>query len=114
MKLHASVLSILVSIFRLGVLRLSAGTYEATSSTTANVVSHLKRFRPTSFQFDNVQEAFLLSLRGKRIANILRFLGRRESKLVRNNSKKLPKLFHYGFAEKILNKNVLNALLTDL
>ena len=39
------VLSILVSIFRLlGLLRLSAGTYEATSSTAANVVSHLERF----------------------------------------------------------------------
>ena len=102
MKLQASVLSILVSIFRLGLLRLSAGTYEATYSTAANVVSHLERFRPKSFQFGNVQKAFLflLSLRGKRIANILRFLGRRESKLVRKNSKKLPKLFHYGFAEK--------------
>ena len=53
-----------------------------------------------SFPFSYVQKAFLLSLRGKRIANILRFLGRRESKLVRKNSKKLPKLFHYGFEEK--------------
>ena len=35
--------SILVSIFRIGLLRLSAGTYEATSSTAANVVSHLER-----------------------------------------------------------------------
>ena len=35
MKLQASVLSILVSIFRLGLLRLSAGTYEATSYTAA-------------------------------------------------------------------------------
>ena len=53
MKLQASVLSILVSIFHLGLLRLSAGTttYEATSSMAANVVSHLERFRPTSFQF---------------------------------------------------------------
>ena len=102
MKLQASVLSILVSIFRLGLLRLSVGTgtYEATSSTAGNVVSHLERFCPTSFQFGNVQRAFLLSLRGKRIANILRFLGRRESKLVQKCSKKLPKLFHYGFAEK--------------
>ena len=37
MKLQALVLSILVSIFRLGLLRLSAGTYEATSSSAANV-----------------------------------------------------------------------------
>ena len=44
MKLQASVPSILVSIFRLGSLRLSAGTYEATSSSAANVVSHLERF----------------------------------------------------------------------
>ena len=36
--------SILVSIFRIGLLRLSAGTYEATSSTAANVVSHSERF----------------------------------------------------------------------
>ena len=49
MKLQASVLSILINIFRLGLLRLSAGTYEAISSTAANVVSHLERFRPTSF-----------------------------------------------------------------
>ena len=36
--------SIFVSIFRIGLLRLSTGTYEATSSTTANVDSHLERF----------------------------------------------------------------------
>ena len=100
MKLQVSVQSILVSIFCLGLLRLSADTYKANSSTAANVVSHLERFWPTSFQFGNVRKAFLFSLRGKIIANILRFLGRKESKLVRRNSKKLPKLFHYGFAEK--------------
>ena len=44
MKLQASVLSILVSIFRLRLLRLSGGTYEATSSTAANVVIYLERF----------------------------------------------------------------------
>ena len=82
MKLQASVQSILVSTFRLGLLRLSADTYKATSSTAVNVVSHLERFRPTSFQFGNVWKAFLPSLREKIIANILRFLGRRESKLV--------------------------------
>ena len=49
MKLQASVLSTLVSIFRLGLLRLSVGTYEATSSTAGNVVSHLERFCPMSF-----------------------------------------------------------------
>ena len=38
------IVSILVSIFRSGLLRLSAGTYEATSSTAASVVSHLERF----------------------------------------------------------------------
>ena len=104
MKLQASVQSILVSIYRLRLLRLSAGTYEATSSTVADVISHLERFWPTSFQFGNGQKAFLLSLRGKITANILRFLGRKESKLVRKNSKKLPKLFHYGFAEKIFKQ----------
>ena len=44
MKLQASVLRILVSIFRLDLLRLSTGTYEDTSSTAANVISHLERF----------------------------------------------------------------------
>ena len=44
MKLQTSVQSILVSVFRIGLLRLSAGTYEATSSTAANIVSHLERF----------------------------------------------------------------------
>ena len=44
MQLQASMQSISVSIFRLGLLRLSAGTYEATFSTAANLVSHLERF----------------------------------------------------------------------
>ena len=44
MQLQASMQSILVSIFRIGLLWLSAGTYEATSSTAANLVSHLERF----------------------------------------------------------------------
>ena len=44
MKLQASVLSILVRSFRLGLLQLSAGTYEGTSSTAANVVSYLEQF----------------------------------------------------------------------
>ena len=47
-------LSTLVSIFRLGLLRLSADTYEATSSTAANVVSYLKRFRPSLRPFSLV------------------------------------------------------------
>ena len=98
----------------MGLLRLSAGTYEATSSTAANVVSHLKRFGHTSVQFGNVGKAFFLSLRGKIIANILRSLGRRKSKLVRKNSKKVPKLFHYSFTAKFFKLNVLNALLGTL
>ena len=44
MRLQTLMRSILVNIFRIGLLRLSAGTYEATSSTAANVVSHLERF----------------------------------------------------------------------
>ena len=60
MKLQTSVQSILVSIFRFGLLQLSAGTYEATSSTTANVVSHLERFWSTSFQFDMFGKRFSL------------------------------------------------------
>ena len=44
MKLQDSAQSILVNIFRLGLLCLSAGTCEATSSTAANLVSYLERF----------------------------------------------------------------------
>ena len=44
MNLQTSVQSILVSTFRISLLRLSAGTYEATFSTAANVVSHFERF----------------------------------------------------------------------
>ena len=44
MRLQTLVQSFLVNIFRIGLLRLSTGTYEATSSTAANVVSHLERF----------------------------------------------------------------------
>ena len=45
MKLQTSEQSILVSIFCvLGLLWLSAGTYEATFSRAANVVSHLEQF----------------------------------------------------------------------
>ena len=44
MKLQTSLQSILVSIFPVGLLRLSAGTYKATSVTAANVISHLEQF----------------------------------------------------------------------
>ena len=44
LKLLTSVQSILATIFRVGLLRLSAGTYEATSSTAVNVVSHWEWF----------------------------------------------------------------------
>ena len=44
MQLQVSMQSILVSIFRLGLLRLAAGTYEAISSTAANLVSLRERF----------------------------------------------------------------------
>ena len=70
MQLQTSMQSILASIFRIGVLRVPAGTYKATYSTVVGVVSHLERFRPTSAQFGNARKAFLLSLRGKIIANI--------------------------------------------
>ena len=39
MQLQTSMQSILVSIFCLGLLRLSTGTYKATASTAANVVT---------------------------------------------------------------------------
>ena len=42
MKLQTSMQSILGSIFQIGLLQLSAGTYETTSFTAANVVSHLE------------------------------------------------------------------------
>ena len=44
MQLQASVQSILVSIFHLGLLWLSAGTYKVISSIAANLVSHWERF----------------------------------------------------------------------
>ena len=44
MKLQTSVQGILVSMFRIGMLWLSAGTYEAISLTAASVVSHWERF----------------------------------------------------------------------
>ena len=44
MQLQTLIQSNLVSNFRIGLLRLSAGTYEATSSRAANVVSHLEGF----------------------------------------------------------------------
>ena len=53
------------------------------------ILSHLKRFWRTSIWFGNVRKAFLPLLRGKRIAITL---SRTASKLVRKNSKKLPKL----------------------
>ena len=111
MQLQALMQSILVSIFCLGLLRLSEGIHEAISLTAANLVSHWERFWFTSVQFRNVRKAFLLTLRRKIIANILRFLGWRESKLVRRNSKKLPKLFYHGFTVKFIKQKRLNALL---
>ena len=47
-------------------------------------------------QFGIVRKAFLPRLRKKRIAIILRYLGRKELKLMRKNSKKLLKLFQRG------------------
>ena len=44
MQFQTSMHSILANIFRIGLLRLSAGTYEAIVSTAAAVVSHLKWF----------------------------------------------------------------------
>ena len=46
--IEVSMQSILASIFCKGLLRLSAGTNEATSLTAANLVNHLERFWPTS------------------------------------------------------------------
>ena len=44
MQLQTSMQSNLVGIFRKGLLRFLADTYEASFSTAANVVSHLERF----------------------------------------------------------------------
>ena len=44
MKLLTSRQWILVSIFRVGLLRFSAGIYEAASSTAVNVVNQLEQF----------------------------------------------------------------------
>ena len=43
-QLQASTQNISFKIFRIGLPRLSAGTYEATSSTAANLVSRLEQF----------------------------------------------------------------------
>ena len=109
MKLRTSVQSILVIIFCIGLLLLSAGTYEVTSSTFANVVSHLERFRPTSFQFGNFRKAFLLSLRGKIIANILQFLAEENQNWCEKIQKNFQSCFTIVLQKKFLNKNVLNA-----
>ena len=42
--MQVSMQSSVVSIFCICLLRLSAGTYEATSFTVANLVNHLERF----------------------------------------------------------------------
>ena len=44
MQLLTSMQSILVNIIRMGLLRLSIGSYEATALTAAAVDSHLERF----------------------------------------------------------------------
>ena len=44
MQLQTSKQRILAKIFRIGLIRLSASTYEAIASTAAAVVSHLERF----------------------------------------------------------------------
>ena len=44
MQLQTSMQNILAHIFRIGLLPLSAGTYKATVSTAAAVVSHLEQF----------------------------------------------------------------------
>ena len=67
MKLQAPVQSILVSIFRLGSLRLSACTYEATSSTAANVVGHLERFDRRPFSLVMFRKRFSLVLGEKEL-----------------------------------------------
>ena len=63
--------SILVNIFRTGVLHLSGGMYEATAATTAAVFSHSKQFLTTYVQFGIVWKAFLPRQSGKKIAIIL-------------------------------------------
>ena len=60
---------------------------------------------PLMVQFSNVRKAFLLRFRGKIIVIILSLLGRRQSKLVRKKSEKLPKLFHPWFHIEIFETN---------
>ena len=43
-SMQSILVSILVSIFRIGLLRSSTGTHKATALTAADVVSHLERF----------------------------------------------------------------------
>ena len=58
MKLQASVLNILVCIFRLGFLRFSASAYKATSCAAANVVSHWKDFDQRPFSLVMFRKRF--------------------------------------------------------
>ena len=99
-----------ILVFRIGLLQLSASTYKATSLTTANLVNHLERFWLTFVQFGNIRKAFLLSLKRKIIANILRFLGRRESKLVLKILKNCQSCFTMVSHQNFFNKNILIAL----
>ena len=94
MQLQTFIQSILVNIFPIGLLRLSASTYEATASTAAAVVSHLERFCHTSVRFGNIRKVFLPCLRGKRITIILHFLAEENQNCCKKiQKKKCPNCF---------------------
>ena len=71
-----------------------SSTYEGTALTAAAVTSYLEWFWRPSLRFGNVRKAFLPLLRGKRIAIILWFLGRRKSKLVQKIAQVVSPWFH--------------------
>ena len=76
MQLQTSMQIILVNIYRIGLLRLSAGAYAATASTAAAVVWNGLDALPLDLVMFG-KRFFLPRLRGKRTAIILQFLGRR-------------------------------------
>ena len=99
MQLQISTQSILVSIFRIRLVRLSAGTYKA-------ILPRQLLMYSLSFGTNFNPRPFSLVMFGKRFSLVYggKCLAKRKLKLVRKNSKKLPKFFHYGFTVKFFKQ----------
>ena len=70
MQSQTSMQSILANIFRLDLLRLTAGAYEATVSSDAALISDVERFWRASVWFGNIWKAFPPCLGRKGVAII--------------------------------------------